>query len=402
MTTAASLSAGASGDASRLDRLESYLRNDPANESLLAEAFTAALRCGAWDRAEFHLRHARALWPQSPTWALRETEGALARGDLDAARQLLSELQTWPDAPRAFSDAVLHNLAFIDFQENRPADCVERLAPRMEAAASPSQAGDAQTPAALDVLWLRALHHAGDPGRAVQWAQVREQAGVLAPEAAGIAGLAALDAEQVADAARWAAQALGAEPEKPPLEALVTRSSLALAETDAPTARAFAEAALARQPGDGRARSALAFAQLLAGDIPGAIQEFRAALQSMPGHIGTWHGLGWAQIVAQDLAGARASFEHALELDRNFGESHGGLAVVFALLQDEPSARAHIERAARLGGGSLAGRFAEAVLWGEANPENFARLAERILGGQTSPGGSSMLDVVMAALRPRR
>ncbi len=402
MTTAASLSSGASGDLSRLDRLESYLRDDPANESLLAEAFAAALRCGAWDRAEFHVRHARALWPQSPAWALRETEGALARGELDAARQLLSGLQAWPGVPRDFSDAVLHNLAFIDFQQSRPAACVERLAPRMEAAATPTQAGDVQTPGALDILWLRALHHAGDAGRAVQWARRREQVGMLAPEAAGVAGLAALDAEQVADAVRWSAQALGSEVEAPSLEALVTRSSLALAEADAGTARAFAEAALARQPADGRARSALAFAQLLAGDVAGAVVQFHAALREMPGHIGTWHGLGWAQIVAQDLPGARASFEHALELDRNFAESHGGVAVVFALMQDETSARAHIERAARLGGGSLAGRFAEAVLRGEATPENFARLAERLLGGQVAPGGSSMLGVVMAALRPKR
>ena len=386
----------------RLDRLESYLREDSANESLLAEAFTTALRCAAWDRAEFHVRHARALWPESLAWALRETDGALARGDMEGARQLLVGLQAKPNAPRPFADAVLHNLAFIDFQGQRPADCVQCLASRMEAAVAPAKPGDAQTPAALDVLWLRALHHAGEVERAVLWALAREQGGGLVPEAAGVASLAALDAAHFGEAERWSSQALSVDVEPPSLEALVTRSSMALGETDAETARTFAQAALERQPADGRARSALAFAQMLAGDIPEAEQQFRQALKGIPQHIGTWHGLGWAQIVAQDLDGAQASFEYALELDRNFAESHGGLAVVFALRQDEDSARAHIDRAARLGGGSLAGRFAEAILQGEAAPENFARLVERLLGGQQSPGGASMLDVVRGAPRPRR
>lgn len=394
-------SSDASGMLSRLDRLESYLRDDPANDSLLAEAFATALRCAAWDRAEFHLRHARALWPESLAWALRETDGALARGNMEAARQLLVGLQAKPNVPRTFADAVLHNLAFIDLQDQRPSDCVEYLASRMNASVGSASPEDAQTPVALDVLWLRALHHSGEVERAVQWALAREQGIGLASEVAGVASLAALDAEKFGEAERWSAQALGAEPEHPPLEALVTGSSLALAETDVETARTFAQAALVRQPADGRARSALAFAQMLAGDIPDAMRQFQQALHAIPQHIGTWHGLGWAQIVARDLDGALASFERALELDRNFAESHGGLAVVFALRQDEDSARAHIDRAARLGEGSLAGRFAEAILRGEAAPENFARLAERLLGGQMSPGGGSMLDVVKGVMRTK-
>lgn len=397
--TSSSLSPDASPQLARLDRLETYLRDDPANESLLAEAFAAALLCGAWDRAEFHLRHARALWPESLAWLLRESEAALARGDMDSARRSLAGMQALPGTPPAFADAVLHNLAFADFQEGRYAECVERLAPRMHALL---EGKGAATPTAMDALWLRALHRAGDIERAVRWAASREQGGALAPAAAGIAGLAALDAEQVADAARWAERALAAGAEAVTTEALVTRASLALGEADAATAGAYAQAALERQPGDGRARSALAFAQMLAGDAAGAVQQFHAALSAMPGHIGTWHGLGWAQLVQRDLDGALASFEQALALDRNFGESHGGLAVVLALRQDEAAAREHIERAARLGGSNLSGRFAEAILRGETAPDNFARLAERLLGSQTAPGGAGMLDVVMRALRARR
>ncbi|MDA8456970.1 tetratricopeptide repeat protein [Acidovorax sp. GBBC 3334] len=380
----------------RLDRLEAYLLGDPDNETLLAEAFSLALRCAAWTRAESHLRHAQVLWPDSLAWALRGAEYWLARGEMQRASELLAGLQALPNQPPAFTDTVLHNLAFIDFQAGRYAACVARLAQRMEA---PNASG---TLGAMDVLWLRALHHAGEPERATRWASQREQRSALNGRAAGVASLAALDAGQSAEASRWSLQDFAEDQAMPTTEALVTQSSLALAEADAAKARNFAMVALNRQPSDGRARSALAFAELLEGNLREAVAQFDGALQAMPSHIGTWHGLGWAQLMMNDLEGAQASFEKALELDRNFAESHGGLAVVLAMKQNAPAAQLHIDKAMRLDGTNLSGRFAQSMLRGETAPAQFSRLAERLLAGKTAPNGSSLLAVVMNALRSSR
>ncbi|CAM3548888.1 Tetratricopeptide repeat protein [Paracidovorax anthurii] len=384
----------------RLDRLETYLRDDSGNEGLLAEAFTAALQCAAWDRAEFHLRHGQSLRPGAWDWALREADFWLAQSDFPRAEQVLHGLQGLPGQPPAFADAVLHNLAFIDFQQGRHAACAERLAPRMEAQAQGHvEAGSS----ALDVLWLRALHRAGDMVRATQWAQAMDRRAGLSARAAGVASLAALDAEQIGDATRWSAMALDAAPGVvPTLEALVTQASLALAAADARKARELSAAALRLNPADGRARSALAFAELLAKDASAALDHFRQALKAMPGHIGTWHGQAWTQVVLKDLDGARDSFESALALDRNFAESHGGLAVVAALVRDEGAARAHAERALRLDAGNLSGRFAQAILDGEtSSAEAFELLAKRLMAGMESANGESLFESVSRASRPR-
>lgn len=199
----------------------------------------------------------------------------------------------------------------------------------------------------------------------MQWAHQLAQAQQLPPAMAGVASLAALDHEQFGLAQLWAAQALEHVQEgDKPLEALVTLASLALGERNAPKAQALAVEALRLQPGDGRAWSALAFADLLAGDPATACQHFDNAIKAMPNHIGTWHGLGWAQLVQHQLPAAQSTFETALALDRNFAESHGGLAVVLALQQQTAQAQEHAKLALRLDPASLTARFAQALLQG--------------------------------------
>ena len=398
MTAFTSISAASMENASqalqKLDRLEGYLRQDSSNLPLLADAFRTALLCSQWERAEFHLRHAQALQPQSQAWALREADLHLAQADYARATEVLQALQAMPAQPPEFADAVLHNLAFIQLQSNGPAACVDLLRARMESPQAP-----APQPA-LARLWLRALHHSRQPEQATDWARAFEARNLLVSSVAGPASLAALDANCMAEAQRWSNLALQhAEADDAPIEALVTQSSLALASSNAPQAQAAAEAALRINPQDGRAWSALAFASLLAGQFPTARQQFAQALSAMPQHIGTWHGQGWTQIVQQDLEGAKRSFESALALDRNFAESHGGIAVVCAFKQEKAEADVYIERALRLDPSSLSGRFAQAILQGNLNdPESQKRLVHRLLNTQAGPLGGSMLDLVRLAL----
>jgi len=382
----------------RLDRLEGYLREDPQNQALLIDAFETALRCGEWSRAQFHLRHGQALQTEALAWQLREGDYWLAQRNHAQARLVLEALLDSPNPPPGFADVVLHNLAYIDLRGGNFVDCVTRLAARMTpapasgpGAASASEAmGAAES--ALQQLWLRALHHAGELERACAWASSAEQAHSLDSQAAGVASLAALDAGQMEMAQRWSALALSGGQS---MEALVTQASIALAARDAGRARQLADAALQINPGDGRAWSARAFAQLLAGALPAARDDFSRALQAMPEHIGTWHGQGWTQLLQKDFAAAQASFETALSLDRNFAESHGGLAVVLALRQQAHAAQEHIERALRLDSSNLSGRYAQALLNGEVkDSQTLQRLAKRLLGNRAAPLGGQMADLI--------
>lgn len=362
----------------RLGRLEGYLREDPSNAGLLVECFEAALECAEWERAAFHLRHAQALQPDNLAWALREGDLWLAQGHRERAAKVLGRLQALSGTPLEFTDAVLHNLAWIAFQAGQYQACADQLANRMQDMRN-------AVPAALACLWLRTLHHAGQVEQAVAWAAVADEQGWLPAAAAGIASLAALDADQLQLAGQWAARALqqSTPADPPPIEAQVTQSSLALARQDAVQARAHARSALQISPRDGRAWSAHALADLLAGNLPTALAHFDNALATMPDHIGTWHGKAWAQLLSSDPLGAQRSFSIALDLNRNFAESHGGLAVALALQGQRHDAQQHIELALRLDASNLSGRYAQAVLSGEIHDlESFHALARRLLRGQ--------------------
>lgn len=382
----------------RLDRLDGFLRDDPSNNALLIDAFETALSCGEWERARFHLQHGQTLHTEPLAWRLREGDFWLAQQRYEEALEVLEALASTPQPPPGFAEVLLHNLAFIELKRGRYADCVGRLAPVLESPGTTGQGTDAHpliATRALQQLWLRALHHDSQLTRAMAWALQAEQEKSLDAQAAGIASLIAIDAGDFAAAQRWSAASLGEGSQaEHPVESLVTQASLALAARDAARAIHFADAALRRQPGDGRAWSTRGFAALLANDLPAAHSAFVQALSAMSQHIGTWHGMGWTQILQGDLAGARASFDTALALDRNFAESHGGLAVVLAMQSLRQEAEEHAELALRLDKSNLSGRYAQALLSGEVkDAKDVQRFARRLLGGRAGPLGGDMGDM---------
>ena len=379
----------------RLDRLDGFLREDPGNNALLIDAFETALACGEWERAQFHLKHGQTLHDEPLAWRLREGDFWLAQQRYDEALEVLEALAKTPSPPPGFGEVLLHNLAFIELRRGRLAECIARLAPALEVQGGTVVAEAVVATRALQQLWLRALHHGAQIDRAMAWARQAEAQGRLDVQAAGVASLVAIDASDFAAAQRWSAASLNAgSPAEQPTESLVTQASIALAARDAARATQFADAALQRQPGDGRAWSTRAFAALLAGELPAAHAAFLKAVAAMPKHIGTWHGLGWTQIVQNDLAGARNSFDTALALDRNFAESHGGLAVVLAMQSQRPAAQEHAELALRLDRSNVSGRYAMALLSGDVkDAKDVQRFAKRLLGGRMLPLGGDMGDI---------
>lgn len=395
----------ASAELARLDRLEGYLKTDPGNLQLLAEAFDLSLQCRQWDRAAFYLRHGQVLQADALSWRLKEGDLLLAQELYPEATAALKVLQQVDGVPPEFTAVVLHNLAYIEFRQGRYAECVSELAEYMEiftsAASGLSHEGIARASLAgelLQQLWLRSLHRTAELERACNWVREAEKLQNLRASAAAIASLIAIDAGDAVSAQRWVDLALQqaqlqTPPSLLPAEIFVTQLTLALGMRKADEAIDWADKALQLNHSDGRAWSGRAFAHLLKGDLKLARQDFARALQGMPGHIGTWHGQGWAELLDHDLEAAQASFSTALEMDRNFSESHGGMAVVLALKKQTHEARQHAERAIGLDKNNLSGRYAEALLNGEVKDEVAIRkLAQRLLASRKNLSGVSVPD----------
>ncbi|MFP5473126.1 MAG: tetratricopeptide repeat protein [Gammaproteobacteria bacterium] len=374
----------------RMQRMEGYLQEDPDNNELLITSFETSLACGEWEKAKAHLRHAQGLGVDTLGWRLREGDFWLAQQRYDEAQAVLEALMATPNPPDGFLDVLTHNLAFVDLRRGASGLSVQRLARVLE---SPVQKGVISSSAkggppplasrALQQLWLRALHQDAQLGRAMEWALDLDRSGSLDPQVAGVGSLIAIDASEFGTAQRWADLSLrNGDPAEHPPEASLACASLALARQDAAAAGRFADAALKRQPGDGRAWSTRGFAWLLAGELEQAFQAFNKALSVMGQHVGTWHGLAWTQISQGDLIGAEQSFQSALRLDRNFAESHGGLAVALAMQSRQREASEHAEIAARLDRTNASGRYAQALLSGEVKDlSDVQRFARRVLGG---------------------
>ncbi|HEX5682662.1 MAG TPA: hypothetical protein VFY73_01395 [Ideonella sp.] len=358
-----------------LARLEGYLEQDPRNEGLLVETFELALRSGRQDRAEVHLATGLANGANPLGWRLRQSHWHMARRDWPAARDVLNGLLAAQDSPPPLVAAVRQDLALIALHTGSTQEGLDMVAPLLAASAGSAVEPD------LQALYLRLLHRAGNIDAVLSAAGQWAQAGQLSAEAAGIASLAAFDAEQLDLCRIWGQGALRSVPNQ--LEASVACAGLALAGQDAAGAQALLDPVLKAHPQDGRVWSTWAFAQMLTGDLPHARLSLQRAVTYMPGHIGTWHGLGWTELLLGNLEGARAAFEQAMALDRNFAESHGGMAVAHARSGDRAAAELAIELALRLDRNSMSAHYARAVLDGRAeDADEVQQLARQLFAAR--------------------
>jgi Flp pilus assembly protein TadD len=297
-----------SSASARLERLAGYLRQDPANASLLADVCDAALACGRHELAASCLDTGEGLSPDAQGWGRRRARLCMARGDLDRARTLLERLL----AEGADDPVLLHDLAYVHLLQGDAAAARDLLRPWV----ADGPRGAALPPEALGWLqcqWLRACHHLGLLQEASDWTQRAQTAGVLQPDAAGVASLVALDADESETAAMLADVALGADGGQ--YEALLTKGSVVLAAGDPAGAADFLRRALERGPDDGRAWSTLGFASLLTRDFRAAREQLERAVRALPDHGQTWQALGWARLALGDHPGARVAFNTALQLD---------------------------------------------------------------------------------------
>lgn len=377
----------------RLQRLLGYLTQDPGNDLLRQDAISMACDVGDGATALRLLdeRRAGGALPPMP-WGFLAARAALAEGDIDSALAQWETLAILPDVePEA---QVLAASAGAQLRLRRGGlDAVEQayrlLAPFI-------QGVDARSPLheAAQSAWLRVEHHAGHLREGLDWALAREATGQLAPEAAGVASVMAMDVSDMASSSRLSQLALAALPEQG--EALVTAAALSLVDGQPDAALALNERVAAARPTDGRAWTQLGAARLLALDLQGARVAYARATELMPGHAGSWHGLAWTQVLLGDLVEAERLLDHALELDRNFAETHGALAVVYARTGRRTLAQEALRRARGLDAGSFAAQYAQALLDHPDLPaDELLAFASRLLDTQQLPNGrraSSLLD----------
>ncbi|MDB5752968.1 MAG: Tetratricopeptide 2 repeat protein [Ramlibacter sp.] len=373
------------------ERLAGYLRQDPHNPGLLADACDAALAAGLHALAQEHMDTAASLALEPVAWSLRRARMCIAQRRLDEAAGVLQALQ----ATQGAHPALAHDLAYVRLLQGATQACRELLAPWL---ATDATLLEPQTLEGLQVLWLRATHRLQLLEEAWHWARQQLAQGRLQAAACGVASLVALDTSRFDDARMLSEYALGERPAQ--IEALVARAGVALADRDTARAVLLLERALQCNPEDGRTWSALGLCSLQAQQLPQAQARFERALRGLPGHVGTWHALGWCRLLQQDSAGALAAFHQALELDRNFAESHGAVGLALVLAGDQAQAEPYLELARRLDPANLTGRYARALLAGETRDvQRLLALADRLLD-RPGFGRGRLSESVRSAVGP--
>ena len=300
----------------RVTRLRGYLAADPGNIQLACDLIDAHFSAADYIDADALIT---ALPPEAQNAAgiqFRRARCALILGRYGEACDVLRDLI----ADGLENVALWHVLAFSQLCLRQTAEASQTLA-------------DAEarfgTNAELTIVAARVALMDADFPRAHA---ALDRALALAPAhatALGLRALAWLDSGENDAATQTAEECLALYPEQH--EALLVAGTVALWRQDLANADRHYQRALSLHPNSGRALSGYGQLLMLRNDLPSAIAQLERAVLAMPDHIGTWHALAWAQLLQGNIDSADASYVRAYDLDRNFADSHGGLALIDAL-----------------------------------------------------------------------
>lgn len=351
---------------SRLSRLDAYLKSDPDNLTLIADAAVTARDAGEGERARALIERHASLGALPPS--LQNLQGLIAideRRFEDASEIFQSLVEQTPD-----DRAVRYNLAFARMML-RDFTAVVEIVDDEVAAAWPAAA----------TLRVQALHQLADFDEALafgkRWAGQYPDDTALASALA----LAALDDDQPDLARGYAERARGTP------EGLSTLGMLALTGNDVNGSLALFDNALGVQSDSARALLGRGLAMMARGNLGEAIAGIDRAAAIFRTHLGTWVAAGWAHFIQGDYAGARKAFETALDLDPSFAESQGGLAVVDAVEGRLDSARRRTDIALRLDRNCFSAAFAKSLLLSSSGNAKVAQsVLERALQSPLADG----------------
>ena len=373
----------------RASQLSALADRDPANPILLCDLLDELLSAGLVDETVARITNAPPALRELPGVRFREARCALLHGDAKAAIDLLKPLlASMKDVP----PGVVHDLAYAQFSQGRADEAMQTLAHAHE------QGDDA---VALALLKARIFHHQRQYDSALE-VLAPIQAGTRLSEVQGLRALLLLDMGDTARASAEAEHALRADPDQH--EAGIVRGTVALWSQRLQESTAAFERVLANHPESGRAWLGLGQDLMLRGDVPAARALLVRASIQMPDHIGTWHALAWCQLLEGDLAGAKHSFDKAFALDRTFGETHGGFALVHALRGERKEAEESVKRAMRLDPQGRSARYAQSVLLFDEGRVDEARAITDGILARTPGAGAVPADFIFRLreiVRPR-
>lgn len=373
----------------RLIQLRDFHRHDPDNDLIVIDLVDEMLCRGLLGEAQAVLEALAPARQAKPEFLFRIGRCALSRGDFDeAAKALQSCVATGGDVP-----AVRHDLAFALLGAKQLDEAERVLAPVLVHSVDQPYIG---------ILHARLLQHRRQYEAAAAIVQAIVDAHPLNSEAWGLLAMVRLDMVDVDSARHAATSALSVDAEQS--DALTVLATLALWAHDPQASFNAFSHVLSGQPRAGRALSGAGESLMLMGDIVGARAFLDRAVIAMPNHIGTWHALAWCDLLQGDIDHAQACFQEAFDLDRNFGETHGGFALIHALLGQTEDARQAIKRALRLDTNSRNARYAQSLLWSaEGREREAAALVDGILaeaGVNTAQRPVDFIKQLQARLQP--
>ncbi|MFC4527574.1 tetratricopeptide repeat protein [Dyella halodurans] len=370
---------------SRLASLEAFADRDPANVDLLCDLLDQLLIEGQVARARQRLQQAPLALRSLPGVLFREARCALVDGDFVNAVALLQPLAS---TMRPVPGGLCHDLAFAQFRLGQLDEALGTLS----LAASP----EADAAAALALLKARILYHQQRIAEALVILDGVPQGGRHA-EFHGLRAMLLLDDGQTAEAAQAATQALNEDPAQ--FDAGLVSGTLALWDRRDDVAVPMFQQLIAAQPNAGRAYLGLGEGLMMRGDIVAARAVLDRAATYMPEHIGTWHALAWCQLLQGNLDGAQQSFDNAFALDRTFGETHGGRALIHALRGEKEAAGEAIKRALRLDPNGRSARYAQSVLLLDEGREAEAQAIIQSLTASSLKGSTPISPEFVYTLR---
>ncbi|MFT3735995.1 MAG: tetratricopeptide repeat protein [Rhodocyclaceae bacterium] len=336
-----------SSNAENLERLQSYLAQDPENPNLLSDIAHLNFVEGNRSVAEATARQAIAAGADIPLPFNLLGLISSDAGDMASASELFSQSHQLGERDPYILFRYAQALALMrKFSESEP------LA--REAAADPQRAPDAEA------LLVRVLHYLGQVPEAIAVAEAAIEQGRASARLHSMLSTLYLDNEDFDKSAEACRLALALAPNDP--EARAAQGLISLKQLSPAEALEDFRQAIHVAPTHGRAHLGEGLALMLNGDMVSATSSITRATECMPTHVGTYQALAWCQILNKDVAGAESTLNKAFELNRNFAETHGGLAIVSLMRGNLIAAKKYAQQAHRLDPDSVSGKFAQVLI----------------------------------------
>jgi tetratricopeptide (TPR) repeat protein len=374
-------------DPSKLDRLTSLLKADPANTRLRADCIDLALQLRRYESAALLADDGLALLPNDETLLFLKSNALIGCKNFASARTVLELLHAFDP----LNQAIAQNLALCCY-------CVNDFGAARTHLESIYASGN-RDPGVVRML-VSSCHHLGNMERATAVADENKELGRSDAALAGVFALAYLDDSRASDSAKFAAVALRGNPNN--VDALLSDGTLRTASGDVERAQQSYERVLAMSPASGRAWIGLGMLDMLQRDFVKAKERLKKGLEHMPGHVGSWHALGWAYFVTGELDDAQKVFDHAMEMDRNFAETHGALGAIAAMQGNVEVADEYARVALKLDPDCMSARLVQSLLAARGGDKGRAQQAiSEALGGIMSGNTESFMKMMEIAMRKR-